>query len=84
LSDLNNRKLALILLGPAILIVAFTTIYPMHGTYGGVPAYGPTNGAPITLLGASHFELRDGRVLREWRIYDEVAAMAQIAAAGRP
>lgn len=26
---MNNRKLALILLGPAILIVAFTTIYPM-------------------------------------------------------
>jgi predicted ester cyclase len=59
-------------------------IWLLRGTYSGVPAYGPTNGAPITLLGASHFELRDGRVLREWRIYDEIAAMAQIAAAGTP
>jgi multiple sugar transport system permease protein len=29
---MNNRKLALILLGPAILIVAFTTIYPMFSS----------------------------------------------------
>jgi multiple sugar transport system permease protein len=30
---MNNRKLALILLGPAILIVAFTTIYPMISSF---------------------------------------------------
>ena len=30
---MNNRKLALILLGPAILIVAFTTIYPMLSSF---------------------------------------------------
>lgn len=55
-------------------------IWLLRGTYSGVPAYGPTNRAPVAMLGASHFELKDGRILREWRIYDEVALMAQIAA----
>ena len=53
-------------------------IWLLRGTYSGVPAYGAANHAPVTILGASHFELRDGKILREWRVYDEVAAMAQI------
>ena len=53
-------------------------IWLMRGHYKGVPMYGPVNHAPVTILGASHYELRDGKILREWRIYDEVAAMAQI------
>jgi predicted ester cyclase len=56
-------------------------VWLLRGTYSGVPAYGPVNRAPVALLGASHFELQDGKILREWRVYDEVAAMAQIAAA---
>jgi hypothetical protein len=40
-------------------------------------------------LGATHFEMRDGRILREWRLFDEIAVLAQIigarnAAAARP
>ena len=38
----------------------------------------PVNGAPVSILGSSHFELRHGKIIREWRIYDEIAVIAQI------
>ncbi|MDE2200511.1 MAG: ester cyclase [Rhodospirillales bacterium] len=53
-------------------------IWVLRGTYSGVPAYGPVNNAPVAILGASHFEFRRGRIIREWRIYDEIALLAQI------
>ena len=53
-------------------------IWLLRGTYCGVPAYGPVNGAPVSVLGASHFEFRRGKVIREWRMFDEIAIMAQI------
>ena len=61
-------------------------IWVLRGTYSGVPTYGPVTGTRVHILGASHFELHEGRVLREWRIYDEVAILAQIHAGriGRP
>jgi len=55
-------------------------IWLLRGTYSGVPTYGPITRTPVNVLGASHYELRDGRVLREWRIFDEVAVLAQIHA----
>jgi len=58
------------------------TIWALRGTYCGVPTYGPITRTPVNILGSSHFELRDGRVLREFRIYDEVAAIAQIIRGG--
>lgn len=53
-------------------------IWVLRGRYCGVPTYGPVNDAPVHILGASHFELHEGRVLREWRLYDEIAVLAQI------
>ena len=53
-------------------------IWLLRGTYSGVPAYGPVNGAPVAVLGSSHFEFRRGKVIREWRMYDEIAITAQI------
>jgi predicted ester cyclase len=55
-------------------------IWLLRGTYGGVPTYGPITRTPVNVLGASHFELRGGKVLREWRIFDEIAILAQIHA----
>ena len=45
-----------------------------------MPTYGPVTRTPVNVLGASHFEMRDGKVLREWRIFDEIAILAQIHA----
>lgn len=55
-------------------------IWVLRGTYCGVPTYGPVTGTGVHILGSSHFELHEGRVLREWRIFDEVAILAQIHA----
>lgn len=56
-------------------------IWVLHGTYSGVPLYGPPTRTPVKILGATHFEMRDGKVLREWRLFDEIAVMAQIVGA---
>ncbi|CAE6867400.1 hypothetical protein R75465_08055 [Paraburkholderia aspalathi] len=54
------------------------TVWLLRGTYCGSPVYGPTNNAPVNLLGSSHFEIRNGKIIREVRIFDEIAVMAQI------
>lgn len=54
-------------------------MWRLVGSYCGVPRYGAPTGGPIEILGHSHFHLRGDRVYREWRIYDEVAVMSQIA-----
>ena len=53
-------------------------IWLLRGTYCGVPTYGPITRKPVRVLGASHFEIVDGRVLREWRLFDELAILTQI------
>ena len=53
----------------------------LTGTYSGVPMYGPVTGSPVEILGISHFVFRDGLIYREFRVYDEVAVLAQIKAA---
>ena len=55
-------------------------VWLLRGTYCGVPTYGPVTRTPVNVLGISHFELKDGKVLREWRVFDEVAVLAQIHA----
>lgn len=56
-------------------------IWTLHATYSGVPLYGPATRTPVKIMGASHFEMRDGKILREWRLFDEIAVMAQIIGA---
>jgi predicted ester cyclase len=57
-------------------------IWLLRGSYCGVPAYGPVNRAPVAILGSSHFEFRRGKIIREWRMYDEIAVIAQILRGG--
>ena len=56
-------------------------IWVLHATYSGVPLYGPPTRTPVKILGASHYDIKDGKILREWRIYDEIAVIAQIVLA---
>jgi len=53
-------------------------LWQMKGTYRGVPTYGPLTGQPIDLMGVSQFLVQDGRIVREVRVYDEIALRAQI------
>ena len=55
-------------------------LWLLRGTYSGVPTYGPITRTAVNVLGCSHFELRDGKILREFRIIDEIAILAQIHA----
>lgn len=50
----------------------------LRGTYCGTPTYGPVNDCPVQVLGSSQFLLREGKIVREWRVYDEIAILAQI------
>lgn len=40
--------------------------------------FGAGSGKRVALLGASHFELRDGKILNEWCIFDELSVYAQL------
>lgn len=50
------------------------------GLYNGVPNYGPLTGQPIDLLGISQFTLHNGAIVKEVRLWDDIALRAQIAA----
>jgi predicted ester cyclase len=50
------------------------------GSHNGRGRYGAPSGVPLALLGISHFELRQGRIVNEWLLLDETAIYAQIAA----
>lgn len=52
------------------------------GTHSGEGCYGKPTGCPLALLAISHFELRDGKILNEWMLMDELAVYAQLAAYG--
>lgn len=50
------------------------------GTHSGVGRYGKPTGTPVAILGITHFELRDGFIVNEWLLIDEIAMYAQMAA----
>ena len=43
--------------------------------------FGPAVERRVALLGASHFELRDGKIVNEWCIFDELSVYAQLLSA---
>lgn len=52
--------------------------WTMHGAYRGTPSFGQLTNEPVTLLGVSQFLIQGGRIVREFRVYDEIALRAQI------
>jgi predicted ester cyclase len=50
------------------------------GFHSGRGRYGAPSGVPLAVLGISHFELRQGKIINEWLLVDETAIYAQIAA----
>lgn len=57
-----------------------SALWRLVGTYSGMPLYGPTGGEPVEVMGVSQYELERDRIRREYRIYDELAILAQIEA----
>jgi predicted ester cyclase len=61
--------------------VRVAALWSLTGTYAGAPLFGPPTGSPVAVLGVSMFDLRDDRILREYRVYDELALLVQIVRA---
>lgn len=55
-------------------------MWKLVGDYIGVPDFGPLTGARTELLGVSQFLVQRGRIVKENRVYDQVALRAQISA----
>jgi hypothetical protein len=48
------------------------------GRYDGAPHFGPLTNEVIEVLGSSQFLIQEGRIVKETRVYDEIALRAQI------
>ncbi len=59
------------------LRIAVTWVY--RGRYNGTADFGPLTDSPVDILGVSQFLVQGGRLVREVRIYDEIAVRAQIS-----
>lgn len=57
-------------------------MWKFSGGYIGFPAYGPVTNAPVDILGVSQFLIQSGRIVREIRVYDDIAVRAQIISTG--
>ena len=55
-------------------------LWKLAGPYDGRALFGPLTGRPVDLMGVSQFLVQDGRIVREKRVYDELALRAQINA----
>lgn len=53
-------------------------LWKMAGRYDGMPDYGPLTGSDVEVLGVSQFTIWGGRIVREMRVYDDLAIRTQI------
>lgn len=65
--------------GQPIRIAARWSITASHSGHG---AFGKPTGAPVSILGISHAQIVDGKVVAEWILVDELAVWQQILKAG--
>jgi len=55
--------------------------WKFSGIYDGAADFGPLTGSPVEILGISQFLIQSGRIVKETRVYDDIATRAQIFAA---
>jgi predicted ester cyclase len=49
-----------------------------HLGYGLLHALGEPTGKRVQVMGISHFHFKDGRIVDEWRVYDELSLLVQV------
>ena len=59
--------------------VAVALRWTLAGRHAGLGPWGEPSGRELVLLGVSHYRLRDGLVVEDVTVFDEVAAMRQAA-----
>ncbi|HBK90384.1 MAG TPA: hypothetical protein DDZ68_01800 [Parvularcula sp.] len=52
--------------------------WSLSGTHQGDGAFGPASGAPIYIMGVTHWRVVNGRIREEWTVFDELAVLRQI------
>jgi len=57
--------------------------WTLGGVYDKPGIYGAPTGAPVFLLGATHFDMVEGKVVEEWTVFDELSVLAQVHGAIR-
>lgn len=60
------------------------TRWTLQGTHEGPGIYGEPTGKRIHLLGITHHEIKDGKFVREWTVFDEFALLKQLVAGQAP
>ncbi|MDF2746923.1 MAG: hypothetical protein K0S98_1208 [Propionibacteriaceae bacterium] len=53
-------------------------LWKFVGRYDGTPHFGAVTNQPVEILGVSQFLIHEGRIIKEVRVYDEIALRAQI------
>ncbi len=51
------------------------------GTHRGAGLYGPASGCEVQVWGITQHKIINGRIVREWMLFNELDLMMQIAAA---
>ncbi len=54
------------------------TRWTLIGTHDGPSPYGAPTGKPVNVMGITHHLIRDGRFVKEWTVFDELALLKQI------
>lgn len=49
-----------------------------HLGFGGLDSLGGPTGKRVQVMGMSHYHYKDGKIVDEWTVYDELALLAQI------
>lgn len=49
-----------------------------HLGYGILSELGPPTGKRVQIMGISHFHYKNGRIVDEWRVYDELSLLMQV------
>lgn len=49
-----------------------------HLGYGGIESLGDPTGKRVQVMGMSHYHYKDGRIVDEWTVYDELSMLVQI------
>jgi predicted ester cyclase len=54
------------------------TRWTLLGTHEGPSVYGAPTGRPVEVMGVTHHLVRDGRFVKEWTVFDELALLKQL------
>lgn len=56
------------------------TRWTMQGTHTGPGFYGKPTGKRVNIIGVTHQSIEQGRIKREWTVFDEFALLKQLYA----